>query len=74
MKKLVLAWVGFFSVTYLLVLIVPPIWDYINQFELFRQAFKITFFIVLILIFGVAIYLMVRLLIDIYKDYKKGLD
>ncbi|MGR5306184.1 hypothetical protein [Vibrio mediterranei] len=70
--KLLMAWIGFFFITFLLAVAANPVMDFVNGFPMFVKTFNVIYGLGSLLVFGIGIYLIGKFFIDMYKDYKES--
>lgn len=69
--KLLLAWVGFFLITFLLAVIGQPVWEFLNSYQVFRYAFRIIYVLGTVGFLGFILYVIGKDLLKLFKERRK---
>ena len=56
--KLLIVWIGFFIITFLLVLVAPPVMGFLNSFPMLVKTFNVIYALGSLCVFGIGIYLI----------------
>ena len=70
--KLLITWIGFFFIMFLLAVAAKPVMDFLNDVPMFVRSFNVIYVLGSFIAVGIGIYLSVKFVIDMYKDYKES--